>query len=65
MKDLNKKIEKDLNKMIAEKRESLRNFRFGSSGSKIKNVKEGNTLKKDIARIFTELRKREIENEQS
>ena len=59
MKDLNKKTEKDLYKMLAEKREALREFRFGFSGSKIKNVKEGVNTRKNIARILTELRKRE------
>lgn len=60
MKDLNKKTEKELEKMLFEKREALRGFRFGSSGSKTKNVKEGFNIKKDIARILTELRDREM-----
>ena len=45
----------DLNKLIKEKREGIRAFRFGSTGSKAKNVKLGKTLTKDIARIMTEL----------
>jgi len=57
---LEKKNEKDLEKDLLKKRESLRLFRFGSSGSKNKNVKEGNNLRKDIARILTELKRREI-----
>jgi len=60
MKDLNKKTEKDLHKMLNEKRETLRKFRFGSSGSKSKNVKEGSNVKKEVARILTELRIREM-----
>lgn len=60
MKDLNKKTEKELHKMLAEKRKALCVFRFNSSGSKSKNVKEGNNLRKDIARIFTELKIKEI-----
>ena len=60
MKDLNKKTEKDLHKMLAEKREALRGFRFGTSGSKSKNVKEGQNIRKDIARILTELKTREL-----
>ena len=59
MKNLEKKTEKDLQKMLAEKREALRGFRFGSSGSKTKNVKEGNNTRKDIARILTELKRKE------
>jgi len=62
MKKLEKKTEKDLYKMLEENRKSLREFRFGSSGSKVKNVKEGNNLKKDIARILTELKQRETKD---
>ncbi|MBU1557966.1 50S ribosomal protein L29 [Patescibacteria group bacterium] len=60
MKNLEKKTEKDLEKMLAEKRGALRDFRFGSSGSKTKNVKEGKNTKKDIAKILTELKNKEI-----
>jgi ribosomal protein L29 len=55
MKEYKDKTPKDLMKLISEKREIIRNFRFGSTGSKIKNVKLGRTLRKDIARIMTEL----------
>lgn len=61
---LEKKTDKDLQKMLGEKREALRSFRFGSSGSKTKNVKEGSNNKKDIARILTEMRKRENKAEE-
>jgi len=55
MKELKNKTIQELNKSIADKREVLRHFRFGSAGSKTKNVKMGHTTKKDIARIMTEL----------
>ncbi len=55
MKEYKAKTEKDLTKLIAEKREVIRNFRFGSTGSKTKNVKLGRTTRKEIARIMTEL----------
>ncbi len=55
MKEYKNKNLQDLNKLIAEKREVLRTFRFGSAGSKTKNVKLANTTKKEIARIMTEL----------
>jgi len=58
MKNLDKKTEKDLEKDLLKKKENLRIFRFGVSGSKAKNVKEGNNTRKDIARILTELRRR-------
>jgi len=53
LKDIVHKTQADLAKMVSDKRESLRTFRFGSSGAKVKNVKEGKTLRRDIARILT------------
>lgn len=47
------KNEKELKDMLLSKRDALRKFRFAISGSKIKNVKEGKGLKKDIAKILT------------
>ncbi len=55
MKELKNKSIEELKNLIIEKREIIRNFRFGSAGSKTKNVKLGHTTKKDIARIMTEL----------
>jgi ribosomal protein L29 len=55
MTDISNKTQADLTKMIAEKREILRVFRFGGAGAKTKNVKEGRTVRKDIARIMTAL----------
>ncbi len=55
IKEIKSKTVSDLTKMLSEKRETLRLFRFGTSGSKTKNVKEGRELKKDIARIMTVL----------
>lgn len=46
--------DKELLKSIAEKREAVRAFRFAITGSKAKNVKEGNTLRRDVARLLTE-----------
>lgn len=60
VKDIRGKNKNDLEKLLAEKREALRKFRFDSTGSKVKNIKEGATIKKDIARIMTELRAQEI-----
>lgn len=50
----NKSVD-ELKKLISEKKESLRNFRFGLAGSKIRNVKEGRGLRKEIARMMTEV----------
>jgi len=48
----------ELKKVLQEKRDALRNFRFSVSGSKTRDVKEGKNIRKDIARILTELNRR-------
>jgi ribosomal protein L29 len=53
MKEYQNKTKAELIKLIAEKRETLRLFRFGNTGSKSKNVKEGRNSRKDIARLMT------------
>ena len=55
MADFKNKTEKDLKKELNEKREALRDFRFGIAGSKVRDVKEGQNTRKEIARILTEL----------
>jgi ribosomal protein L29 len=54
-KDITNKTVADLNKLLSDKREALRVFRFGAAGAKSKNVKEGRAIRKDIARIMTAL----------
>lgn len=49
------KSKQDLVKALGERREALRKSRFGSTGSKTRNVKEAFAVRKDIARIMTEL----------
>jgi ribosomal protein L29 len=56
IKDIINKTEADLAEMLDEKREILRVFRFGGAGAKTKNVKEGQAVRKDIARIMTAMR---------
>jgi ribosomal protein L29 len=53
--DYTKKSKKDLEKLLVEKREGLREIRFASSGSRVRDVKEANKTKKDVARILTAL----------
>jgi ribosomal protein L29 len=45
----------DLMKQLSEKRLHLREIRFGKAGSKSKNVKEQKMIKKDVARILTQI----------
>lgn len=56
--DYKKNTAEDLSKMLSEKRSDLRSFRFGLSGSKTKNVKKGKEIRKEIARVLTELNAR-------
>ncbi|MFA6797119.1 MAG: 50S ribosomal protein L29 [Candidatus Paceibacterota bacterium] len=53
IKDLKTKTKVELEKMLEERAMSLNKFRFGISGSKIKNVREGRNLKLEIAQILT------------
>ena len=57
--DIKTKTEADMQKMLADKREALRVFRFGAAGAKTKNVKEGRAIRKDIARILTAMKFKE------
>lgn len=56
--EIKTKKTEDLITLLNEKREAIRMFRFGLSGSKVKNLKEGANLRKEVARILTELRNR-------
>jgi len=58
MKDLNKKTENEIQKEIKDKKAEIRQFRFDLSGSKTRNVKLGKSLRKDVARLATELTSR-------
>ena len=60
MKDLIKKKDTDLEKLLKEKRESYKSFRFGITGTKTRNVKEGKELRRDVAHILTEINKRRL-----
>jgi len=55
IKDITTKDVPELHKLLSDKKEALRVFRFGAAGSKTKNVKEGRGIRKDIARVMTVL----------
>lgn len=50
----------ELQRILQEKREKLREFRFNLAGGKVKNVSEIRETKKDIARILTLLKQKMI-----
>ncbi len=60
MAELNTWKVEDLQKEVATKREALRTFRFGEAGTRTRNVREGRTLRKDIARLLTEINSRKV-----
>lgn len=59
MSDFTEKSDAELRKELREKREEVRSFRFAISGSQKRNSHEVRSARKDIARILTELRKRQ------
>jgi ribosomal protein L29 len=59
MADISSKSVESLHAELSEKREALRTFRFGGAGSRSRNVREGRNLRKEIARILTELNGRQ------
>ena len=58
--DLKKETPGTLTKQLADMREQLRTFRFEGEGSRRRNVREGRNLRRDIARVLTELRSRDL-----
>ena len=55
-KDIMQKSGVELESLLSDSRVALRDIRFNTAGSKSKDVKEQRNLKKNIARIRTELR---------
>jgi len=51
--EIRQKTKKELESMLLERREHLRNLRFDLASGKVKNVREIRELKKEIARVLT------------
>ncbi len=62
-KDLRKKSDNELEKMLEEKRKRLYQLRSDLVAGKVKNVREIRMVKKDIARILTILNERKQNKE--
>jgi len=54
------KSDKELEKLLTEKREELRGLRFSLTGASGEDLRTKRRNKKDIARILTELRTRQL-----
>lgn len=61
--NLSEKNEKEMTGLVSEKRNLLRDFRFRAVKGRAKNVKEGSVLRKEIARLLTEIAKRDRSKE--
>ncbi|MCK4554214.1 50S ribosomal protein L29 [Candidatus Parcubacteria bacterium] len=65
-KELKKKKESDLHKILAESRDKLRDLRFKDANKQLKNVREIRTVRETIARVLTllnsEFRKQKTES---
>lgn len=54
--ELKQKSKSELQKLLQDSRERLRQLRFDLAAGKVKNVREVRQIKKDIARILTLLK---------
>lgn len=55
--EISKLTASEIAKTTLETREKLRAFRVAMAGSRVKNVREGRTLRRTIARLLTAARK--------
>lgn len=63
VKELRQKTNEELKKILGESRKRFLELKFNLAGGKVKNVKEIQGLKRDIARILTLLsEKRKAQN---
>ena len=52
--EIRKLSDKEMEKLLAEKQNEVKQFRFDITGSKAKNLKAGTNARKDVARLLTE-----------
>jgi large subunit ribosomal protein L29 len=58
LKELKTKTEAELQKLLIEFRDKLRDFRFKDANKQLKDVREIRVIKKTIARVLTLLNKK-------
>ena len=61
-KEFKNKPENELQKLLGESRDKLRDLRFKVASRQLKNVREVRTTKRTIARILSLLRKKSLGN---
>jgi len=60
MADIKTQNSKDLQKAVADNREALRVIRFGGAGSRSRDVRASRMLRRETARVLTEIRARDL-----
>lgn len=58
--ELNQKSKDELQKILIDKREKLRQLKFDLAAGKVKNVREIRKIKREIAQILTFLNSKKI-----
>ncbi len=61
VKEIRKKKEKELEKLLSDKRKRLQEVRFKLASGKVKDVKEAKNIRQDISRILTILKEKTYE----
>ena len=61
-KELKKKKESDLHKILAESRDKLRDLNFKDANKQLKNVREIRVVRETIARVLTLLNIKKVDN---
>lgn len=63
IKEIRQKSDKELQKLLANLRDKLRDLRFKTASKQLKNYKETGKIKKDVARISTAMKERKLVKE--
>jgi len=63
IKEVRQKSDKELQKLLATLRDKLRDLRFKTASKQLKNYKEMEQIKKDVARISTVMKERKLAKE--
>ena len=58
--EIRKKTDKELQKLLAEQRDEMREVRFKVASRQFKNYKQINKIKKDISRILTVMKEKQL-----
>ncbi len=53
LKELKKKNEKELNQLLEESRDKIRDLRFKDANKQLKNIREIRLVKRTVARVLT------------